>query len=182
MILIRLPANENAIVALSAERRASFAASAAFALDRALEEPDRPFPVTPDTPAAFAGMIRAGCAACRGACCTKGGDTAYLYADHFRRLLPQWTGRTRDEILTDYVSRLPERVYEESCVYHTESGCALPRELRSNLCNTFLCGGLEDMIAAASQEPRPVEIRVDCIREGSSDVVRTATFPAGCRT
>jgi hypothetical protein len=182
MIRIRLPANEHAIVPLSAERRAVFAANTAFALDRALEEPDRPFPVTPDTPEAHAGIIRAGCAACRGACCTKGGDTAYLYPDHFRRLLPKWKGRTRDGILADYLSRLPGRVYEESCVYHTETGCALPRELRSNLCNTFLCGGLEDMIAAAAKERGPLMIRVDCIREGSSEVVRSATFDATGRS
>lgn len=172
----RLPANERTVVPLSEERRAAFAVHLSAALDRALDDPDRPVPVAPDSPPAQEAMIRAACTACRGSCCTYGGDRAYLYPDHFRRLLQEAPGKTREEILSEYRSRLPDRVYFDSCVYHTEAGCALPRELRSNVCNTFLCGGLSEMLDAQPREGPPVPVLAICLRRSASHVVRTALF------
>lgn len=176
LIRARLPANENSLVPLPEERRAAFADNIAFALDRALEDPDRPIPVTPETPAAHAGMVRGGCTACRGSCCRYGGDRAFLYPDHFRLLLRDRPGLSREQILSEYLSRLPERAYLDSCVYHTETGCALPRELRANLCNTFLCGGLEEMIAAQPAEGAPLPVLAFCVRGSASEVIRTSLF------
>jgi hypothetical protein len=176
VIRARLPANERTIVPLPEERRAAFASNLAFSIDKAMEDPDRPIPVTPETPAAHAGMIRGGCTACRGSCCRFGGDRAFLYPDHFRLLLRERPRMTREEIQAEYLSRLPERAVHDSCVYHTETGCALPRELRANLCNTFLCGGLEDMIAAQPKEGAPIPVLAFCVRNSASEVVRTSLF------
>ena len=171
---VRLPANEQDAGPLSDERRDTFRVNVAAAIGRAFDDPDRPFPETPETAADGAPLVQAACGACRGSCCKYGADHAYLYPDHFRRLLRDHPGRSREEILADYLSRLPQRVYTDSCVYHAETGCALPRELRSNLCNTFLCGPLEELMKAQSAEPLPVH--VTCARDGASEPVRTAVF------
>jgi len=49
------------------------------------------------------------------------------------------------ELFDYYISMLPERTYSGSCVFHGERGCALPREMRSGLCNDFCCEGLSDL-------------------------------------
>ncbi len=171
---VRLPANEAETGPLSDERRDTFRVNVSAAIRRAFDDPDRPFPETPETAADGAPLIQAACGACRGSCCKYGADHAYLYPDHFRRLLRDHPGRSPEEVLSDYLARLPQRVYDDSCVYHTETGCALPRELRSNLCNTFLCGPLEELMK--SQSVAPVPVLVTCARDNSSDVLRSALF------
>lgn len=174
MIEARLPVNERPIVPLSDERRAAFKTNVSAALERAADDPDRPFPETEETPADNSPLIQVSCGACRGNCCSYGEDRAYLFPNHFRRLLRDHPGRSREEILTAYLSRLPERVYRDSCVYHSETGCALPRELRSNLCNTYLCGPLSEVVYAQSLTPRPV--RLLFAQDPASAPVRTAEF------
>ena len=171
MIEARLPANERPIVPLTDERRASFRTNLSAAIDRAVDDPDRPFPETPESPGDDSPLIQAGCAACRGSCCSYGEDRAYLYPNHFRRFLRDHPGRSREEVLAEYLSRLPTHVYRDSCIYHTETGCALPRDLRSTLCNTFLCAPLAGLVEARAGNPAP--IRVLCLRDRSAEVVRT---------
>jgi hypothetical protein len=171
VILARLPANERGIVPLPEERRAAFATNLRAALDRALDDPDRPVPESPEDSAEQAPRIRAACGACRGSCCTAGGDHAFLYPDHFRRYLRKHPERSREELLADYLSRLPSAAYQDSCVYHRESGCALPRELRANLCNSFLCGDLNDLLEACARQSLPV--LACCIRNFKTDVLRS---------
>ena len=43
------------------------------------------------------------------------------------------------------MDRIPETSYEASCVYHTETGCVLPRAIRSSTFNEFKCTGLSDV-------------------------------------
>jgi hypothetical protein len=172
----RLPANEHTTVPLPPERRAAFEANIAEALDRALEDPDSPFPESPESPARHAALIGAACGACRGSCCRHGGDRAYLYPDHFRRYLRDHPGAGREQILAEYLSRLPTEAYHDSCVYHTTTGCALPRGLRANLCNTFLCGGLAEMLDAQDREPAPAPMLALCLRDHGADLVRSLVF------
>jgi hypothetical protein len=174
VVLARLPANERSLVPLPEERRATFATNLASSLDRAFDDPDRPFPESPEDAAGQASLIQAACAACRGSCCTSGGDHAFLYPDHFRRYLRMHPDRSRDELVSEYLSILPRAGYHDSCVYHGEHGCALPRDLRSNLCNSFLCGDLRDLLSARSGEASPVPVLVCCIRNTMADVVRSA--------
>jgi hypothetical protein len=174
LLLARLPANEQTVAPLPEERRAAFATNLGAAIDRALDDPDRPVPESPESPADQTAAIRAACAACRGSCCTGGGEHAYLYPDHFRRFLRAHAGRSREEILREYLSRVPDATYHDSCVYHTDAGCALPRDLRSNLCNTFLCGDLEGLLETRARDPRPV--LACCIRSAKADVVRSVVL------
>ena len=173
LIAARLPANEQTVTPLAEERRADFAVNVRAALDRALDDPDRPIPESPEAPASRAGLIGAACTACRGSCCRRGGEHAYLYPDHFRRYLRDHPGTDPKELLAAYESRLPAESYHDSCVYHTTTGCALPREMRSNLCNTFLCGGLTDLLEAQDQEPAPVPVLMLCFKEAAAPEFKT---------
>ena len=109
-------------------------------------EPERP-------PTAFEGRL---CAACRGSCCHDGGDHAFLDDPSLRRVVrdhPQRAVRTLPRL---YLDHLPDESFEGSCVYHGRRGCTLPRDLRGNLCNRFLCRGLREAEerAATMEEAR----------------------------
>lgn len=176
LIHARLPANEQTTAPLPEERRAAFAVNVGAALDRALDDPDRPAPESPESPAGRSTLIGSACAACRGSCCRHGAEHAYLYPDHFRRYLRNHPGTDPKELLAAYLSRLPAEAYHDSCVYHTAAGCALPREMRSNLCNTFLCGGLADLLEAQDREPAPVPVLALCLKDHAADLVRSTVF------
>jgi len=97
-------------------------------------------------------LLGAACATCRGECCTAGGTHAFLRPDSLVRVRAYLArdGATVDatQIEAEYARYLPARHYRGSCVYHTPTGCALPRTLRSNLCNRYLCGGLTQLSRA----------------------------------
>jgi hypothetical protein len=181
LLVARLPANEQTTTPLPAERRETFRVNIAAALDRALQDPDRPVPEHPDSPARFASLVGSACAACRGSCCRHGGEHAFLYPDHFRRYLRNQPDADPQQLLAEYLSRLPSESYHDSCVYHTTTGCALPRALRSNLCNTFLCGGLEDLLEAQQKEPAPLPVLALCLKDHAADLVRTTMLDADGR-
>ena len=85
------------------------------------------------------------CANCLGNCCLRGGTRAYLdefVLQQFKAAHPDSNSAT---LLRTYSSYLPERSFKDSCVFHTESGCGLPRNLRSRTCNRMICGGLVEL-------------------------------------
>lgn len=95
-------------------------------------------------------MVQGSCATCRGACCTSGGTRAFLTADAVHRVRAQQV--TLGEVAPApaavtalYVEALPAEHYDGSCVFHARLGCALPRHLRSNLCNRYQCGELTQL-------------------------------------
>ena len=114
----------------------------------------------PDLPA----MLGASCGTCRGECCTAGGTHGFLHADSITRVRAHLTDElgegdgavTPASLEALYASHLPARHYSGSCVYHTTAGCALPRALRSNLCNRYVCGGLAQLTRALLHAEVPV--------------------------
>ena len=109
--------------------------------------------VLADDPKANEALVLAnGCATCGGQCCEKGRDHAFLSAEQLSRFMrdnPAW--RPRD-VFAAYLARLPSKAYKDSCVYHTQSGCALPREMRSQICNRFLCTPLKEIQSQLANE------------------------------
>ena len=112
----------------------------------------------PDSIPAMPDIIGASCSTCRGECCTAGGTHGFLHADSIMRVRAQLTDDgetvTGESLEARYASYLPTRHYRGSCVFHTTAGCNLPRALRSNLCNRYVCGGLAQLTRAlvASQQ------------------------------
>jgi len=85
------------------------------------------------------------CGVCRGGCCTLGGDSAFLSADTVRRVMaaqPQWSP---DELTAAYLDHVPQQGQLGSCINHSASGCSLPRAMRSDTCNNFVCDALAQL-------------------------------------
>lgn len=143
-----LPANTRAMEPITPAMRAAFVASMRARLR------DFPLAVAPPEPRAHhdpvAGralamhaLLGQGCATCRGACCTRGGTHAFLSAAGLRGTAAEHTsGDTGLALEALYGAHLPESHYAGSCVFHGERGCTLPRAIRSDTCNRYLCGEL----------------------------------------
>ena len=156
-----VPANTRETVLLPDDTRQIFLDRLERTLARAFDDTARPPDVatvdsaevaaaladvtTPITSPALlreAAILGRSCATCRGECCTAGGDHAFLREDSLRRMRAQHPDRTAAHHLQAYADLLPARHYRGSCVYHTTDGCALPRDMRANICNRYVCGGL----------------------------------------
>ena len=92
-----------------------------------------------------AAVFAAACAMCRGKCCRVAENRAHLRAEtmlQFMHLHPEL--RPRD-VMAAYLAHVPTRSYRGSCLFHSETGCNLPREMRSHVCNEFYCDGLKQL-------------------------------------
>jgi hypothetical protein len=84
------------------------------------------------------------CGQCRGFCCSFGGASfAFLDRPTLDRFASANPDLSADAIVAAYVSRVPDRAYKDSCLYHSRTGCALPRSMRAALCNEYQCGPLK---------------------------------------
>ncbi|MDG2306783.1 MAG: hypothetical protein P8R42_19460 [Candidatus Binatia bacterium] len=92
-------------------------------------------------------MLGDACATCRGHCCLTAGEHAYLDSPDIRRFWSTRPTATGASIAKAYLGALPERSFSGSCVFHATAGCALPREMRAEICNTFLCDGAQALKA-----------------------------------
>ncbi len=163
-----VPANSASPVPLAPDLRADFSAH----LRRLIETPPpttRPrslaqsvAPATPDPPSALdppgaaesAALARA-CSACRGWCCRRGGTHAFLDQDSLARVLqadPTLTVRALEAL---YLAHLGGDHLDGGCIFQGATGCRLPRELRSNTCNTWFCEDLMSWRSAQTAEKRP---------------------------
>lgn len=108
-----------------------------------------------DTVATATGSTLPGqlCALCRGGCCTRGGDTAYLSADTVRRVMAQQPHWRPEEVMSAYLDRLAPKTQVGSCINHTAGGCALPREMRSDVCNRYLCDSQKELQGRLDEAP-----------------------------
>ena len=100
-------------------------------------------------------LVRAACACCRGQCCTRGGEHAYLDADTIRRLRRASPGIGAGAILARYRAALGGETYAASCVFHGKAGCKLERALRTDLCNSFHCTPLAGFLRTHDAGPPP---------------------------
>jgi len=154
-----LPGTDRPIVPQHPERRTLLRERLTGLVEDADADPDGPTgdPVSvegPPTPGDL--LTRGACTACRGHCCRLGEDHAFLRPATLRRFHkahPDWTAT---QVVDAYVARIPGEGTQGSCVFHGREGCALPRSMRSDVCNRFLCEGLEQLHEAAAGGSRPV--------------------------
>jgi hypothetical protein len=101
--------------------------------------------------------VGAACAVCTGFCCRGGGTRAYLSVAVIRSYIARHPGMQFREVLKAYLSRLPDATYRGSCVYHGSDGCGLSREMRSSVCNTYYCDGMQELRSEiAAEGPKTV--------------------------
>jgi hypothetical protein len=84
------------------------------------------------------------CGICKGGCCAKGDEHAYLSVFTMRQMLDDNPELTTELLRERYLSHIGSETIENSCINHSKTGCALPRELRSAICNGFYCDTLKD--------------------------------------
>lgn len=145
-LTVVLPSHDRPILRPHPERRTLFAERLAGVMDDAVADPEGPTgdPPSGEAPAGPADVLaRAACTACRGLCCKHGEQHAFIRPATLRRYLKQHPGRTPAQALQDYLGRIPAESTFGSCLYHGRQGCTLPRSMRSDVCNRFLCDDLE---------------------------------------
>lgn len=86
------------------------------------------------------------CAICQGYCCAKGGDQAYLNKETILRCLLKHPELGVTDVAAFFLSHLEKYTYKDSCIYHGENGCSLPRNVRSGTCIGFECTGVRRLI------------------------------------
>jgi hypothetical protein len=148
---VTVPLNSRALVRMEPERVRRLRKHLVQSL-RAMRTMKRPVesasPLRAE-PEGFVGAVaRTACALCRGFCCKGGGEHGYLderVMARVRQAQPELDARG---VIRRYVERVPQVGYRGSCVFHGETGCTLDRSLRSDVCNSYYCGGLGDFVTA----------------------------------
>jgi hypothetical protein len=113
-----------------------------------------PMPTDALAPEARAVLGRV-CGQCGGDCCRTGGTHAHLTAASVRRFMDAHPEQGPEEVLEAYLGRIARLTNEGSCVFHQPNGCALPRDMRGDLCNRYLCGGLEALLPTFTADALP---------------------------
>jgi len=151
---IELPGCDRPLTAVEPARRQALAthlekvvADVAFA---ALDRPD-------DTKATQSPLdFRSACSACRGHCCQKGGNDAYLDFESVGLAWGRFPHLSKEQLVAAYLAAVPARSFADSCIFHAEHGCALPETMRSPVCGAYLCGPLVRLETSLAGKPAPV--------------------------
>lgn len=86
------------------------------------------------------------CAQCAGGCCVQGGGHhAFIDADVIERWQAAHPGSSAEDAIADYIARLPAEHVHAACGFQTATGCALPRALRADVCNRYVCEPLQQL-------------------------------------
>lgn len=83
------------------------------------------------------------CSMCKGGCCDEGKEKAYLSVFSMRQFMDYNPELSAEDVLDIYLSNISSETVENSCINKTANGCALPRYLRSDICNGYYCDSLK---------------------------------------
>jgi len=103
----------------------------------------RPVAAPPAPAPTVQAVLGQACGQCHGNCCRRGGDHAYLKVATIRRYLETHPGLRPRDVLAAYLARVGNKTYKDSCIFHRPDGCALPRDMRSDICNQYFCDELK---------------------------------------
>ncbi|MCP4721284.1 MAG: hypothetical protein GY860_17660 [Desulfobacteraceae bacterium] len=95
------------------------------------------------------------CSICSGGCCCIGEEHAFLKKETIFHYMSGHPDQTPAQVVAAYMKYLPEKSFENSCVNHTKTGCTLPRDMRSHVCNNYLCAPLNKLRKLFAQTPLP---------------------------
>jgi hypothetical protein len=94
------------------------------------------------------------CGECRGRCCQAGaGWGAFIDLTVLQRWQQEQPECSLADAVEAYLSMLPEKHVQGSCLYLTAAGCAMPRERRADICNGFACDALTQVQRAVDADP-----------------------------
>jgi hypothetical protein len=168
-LLLTVPRYRGRPAPLPGERRRAFVRFLRRLIQEALTDPPgRPSRAGRINPGPEMRQIAAaGCAACGGHCCSRGGTHAYLDHNSIRRVARAHPTLRAHGLAMLYVHRLPDAPLDGSCVFHRPDGCVLPRALRADLCNAFYCTPLVRFFRAHAEQP-PAHVRIEAAATSSS--------------
>lgn len=90
-------------------------------------------------------LVGRACSTCLGFCCFAGGEHAFLKHSDVRRAMQDHHLTDADSLVEHFLSYVPEQSVENSCLFHGEAECGMPRRMRSDMCNTTLCPSLVNL-------------------------------------
>jgi hypothetical protein len=155
-VLVVLPASTRALIPQHPERRTLMRERLTGLVEDADADPDGPTgdPVAADAPRSSADLLtRGACTACQGHCCRLGEDHAFLRPATLRRFHQAHPEMTAAQVVDAYIARVPAESVVGSCVFQGREGCTLPRSMRSDVCNRYLCEDLERAHKSAADAP-----------------------------
>ena len=148
---IELPGCDRLLTAVEPARRQALAthlekvvADVSFA---AIDGPDG------TTPTQSSPDFHDACSACRGHCCQKGGNDAYLDFESVGLAWGRFPHLSKEQLVSAYLDAVPARSFADSCIYHAEHGCNLPETMRSPVCAAYLCSPLLTLKTSISHKP-----------------------------
>ena len=168
---IAAPRNDKAAVPISPERvrRLRKHLVAALRALRTMKNPEQSVSPLRQEPEGFAARVaRTACSLCKGWCCRNGEDHAFLDERTMARVRCARLQLDVRAVLRLYVERVPEAGNEASCIFHGRQGCTLNRSLRSDVCNSYFCGGLQGYLTG------DVVVTPTMIIAGVGDKMRTS--------
>ena len=156
VLIAVVPYQNNPIVPLPKAARDSFLAhletTVAAAHNAVMQSPSGK-PIEPSQVQMPLAVEEAGCMACQGSCCREGRDTdAFLSQGCLEDIVRANPMLSADDVMAVYAGAIPEKSVENACIYQTEQGCNLPRNWRSETCNTFKCGPLRQLSDIAAEK------------------------------
>ena len=143
---VMVPRNDKLLVPTSPERVRRLREHLAGLL-RIMNNQDVASPVRPEPDGFSAHVARVACTLCGGWCCRNGGDDAFLDERTIARMHVENQALDARETLLLYAQRVPAAGYEGSCIFHGKQGCTLDRSMRSDVCNSYFCGGLQSYLS-----------------------------------
>jgi hypothetical protein len=168
---VMVPRNDKTMVAVSPERVQRLREHLTKELVdlRNAKHPDRLASPQRPGPTGFpATVARSACCLCKGWCCRNGDDDAFLDDRTLARVRLAKPEITEQALLRLYADRVPAMAYRDSCIFHGKLGCTLDRSMRSDVCNTYYCGGLDAFIKSDAA-PAPTVVIA-----GEGDGMRTS--------
>lgn len=156
-----VPYQSRPAASLPEKRRETLAAQLYDRAERAFSGalPAAPAPDDAPQPAAVA----LACAVCQGACCASGGDCCgHLSPDDLARQREGDPTLTPQALAARYLDHLPAETVIGGCPFHGARGCSLPRTMRSELCNRFLCRGQRLLAEAVAAGAKTSVILAEC--------------------
>jgi hypothetical protein len=149
--VVMVPLNRRGLVPLDPERVRRLRRHLVRSL-RSMRVMKRPVesasPLRPEPEGFLGTLARAACGLCGGWCCKGGGEHGYLderVMARVRQARPELDARA---VIRLYTERVPATGYAGSCIFHGECGCTLDRSLRSDVCNSYYCTGLGNLVKA----------------------------------
>jgi hypothetical protein len=106
------------------------------------------------------GLLGQACVTCRGQCCRLGNTHAFQTVETIKRWFVLNPESSIDDCREACFSFLHSHSIGNSCIFLGNKGCRLPKQMRSNMCNNWICRDLENLKSTQLSNPPPITILV----------------------